>query len=196
MIKEGGRIVDLGAGGRKITPNTITVDFIKIGDTDVIADIHFLPFKDKSVDGLFCTGTLEHVEHPEKVVQEIRRVLKNTGIVYIDVPFLQCYHPDPVDYWRFTVKGIELICVRNGLEKIETGVHIGPASALTWMLMAISNMIFSNSTISKYFTTLSSNLVSPLKYLDKLIIKSPNSMVGASAVYFLGSKKPSRTPKK
>lgn len=188
MIPKGGVKVDLGAGGRKITPDTITIDFIKIGDTSVIADIINIPLKDNSVNCFFCTGTLEHVEYPETVLKEIVRVLKKEGIVYIDVPFIQCYHPDPVDYWRFTIKGLELICTRNGLAKMETGVNIGPASALTWVLMVFSQNIFSNRIINKIFSTFFSLLVSPLKYLDKCIIKRENSIAAASAVYFIGTK--------
>lgn len=188
MIPKGGKIVDLGAGGRKITPDTITVDFAKVGNTNIIADIHNIPLKGESTDCIFCTGTLEHVEYPEVVLKEIVRVLKKDGIVYIDVPFMQCYHPDPVDYWRFTIKGLELICIRNGLIKIETGVNIGSASALTWVLMVFSQTIFSNRIINKIFSTLFSILVSPIKYIDKITIKRENSIIAPSAVYFIGTK--------
>ena len=188
MIPEAAKIADLGAGGRKITPTTIAIDFVRVGDTSIVADIHKVPLQDETVDCIFCTGTLEHVEYPEKVVKEIRRVLKKNGVVYIDVPFIQCYHPDPVDYWRFTIKGIELICVRNGLVKIETGVNIGSASAVTWVLMAFFQSFFSNRLTNKIFGTFLSILVSPIKYLDKYTIKGQNSTITPSAVYFIGTK--------
>ncbi len=189
IIPEGGKIVDLGAGGRKITPECVTIDFARIGDTNVVADIHNIPLKDETIDCLFCTGTLEHVHNPEIVLKEIFRVLKIDGTIYIDVPFMQCYHPDPVDYWRFTIKGIELICTRNGFTKIETGVNIGSASSVTWILMAFSHTIFSNRIINKLFSTIFSMLVSPIKYLDKYTIKGENSIIAPSAVYFIGTKK-------
>ena len=184
-----GIIVDLGAGGRKITPDTITIDFIKIGATDIIADIHDVPLQDESVDCVICTGTLEHVDHPEKVVREISRILKENGVVYIDVPFMQCYHPDPVDYWRFTIKGIELICERNGLVKIETDVNIGAASALTWVLMGFSSSLFSDRFTGKLCEKIFNILISPIKYLDKYTIKGKDRAMAPSAVYFIGSKR-------
>lgn len=189
MIPEGSKVLDLGAGGRKITPDTITIDFINTDNTSILADLHSIPLKDESIECIFCTGTLEHVEYPENVLKETVRVLKKDGIVYIDVPFMQCYHPDPEDYWRFTIKGLELICVRNGFAKIETGVNIGPASALTWILMAFSQTIFGNGGLRKIFGTFFSILFLPIKYLDKLIIKRENYMVAASAVYFIGRRK-------
>jgi Methylase involved in ubiquinone/menaquinone biosynthesis len=189
MLTNGGKIADLGAGGRKITPDCITIDFAKIGDTNIVADIHNIPLKDNTIDCLFCTGTLEHVKYPETVLKEILRVLRKDGIVYIDVPFMQCYHPDPVDYWRFTIKGIELICTRNGFTKIETGVNIGSASSVTWVLMAFFHTIFLNRIINKVFSTFFSMLVSPIKYLDKYTIKGENKIIAPSAVYFIGAKK-------
>jgi len=188
MLPKDAKIGDLGAGGRKITPDTITIDFAKIGDTNIVADIHYVPIKDKIFDCIFCTGTLEHVEFPEKVLEEIRRILKKNGIVYIDVPFIQCYHPDPVDYWRFTIKGLELICLRNGFIKIKTGVNIGSASALTWVLMSFFQSFFFGRTLKKIFTTFFNILVSPLKYLDKYTIKGENSIITPSAVFFIGTK--------
>ena len=49
---------------------------------------------------------MEHVEYSEIVIKEIFSSLKENGIVYIDVPFIQCFHPDPVDFWRFTKFGL------------------------------------------------------------------------------------------
>jgi len=55
------RIVDLGAGGRRISPNTVAVDFVAGPDTDVVGDVQRLPFLDGSVDLVFATGLFEHV---------------------------------------------------------------------------------------------------------------------------------------
>jgi SAM-dependent methyltransferase len=188
LLSKEAKIADFGAGGRKITPGTITIDFIKARQTDIIADIHKVPIKDKSFDCIFCTGTLEHVEYPEKVVKEIRRVLKPKGIVYIDVPFIQCFHPDPVDYWRFTTQGLELLCRRNGLTKIEAGANIGAASALTWVLISSFESFLSKGIISKLLGKLFNYLVLPIKYLDKFTVKGPNHYLTPSAVFYIGTK--------
>lgn len=189
MIPETSKVIDLGAGGREIIPSIITIDFVKFPNTDVIADIHNIPLDGESVDCVFCTGTLEHVERPEAVLKEIFRVLKKKGIVYIDVPFMQCYHPDPDDYWRFTIKGIELACTRNGFTKIETGVNIGAASSVTWVLTAFFQSMFSNGYLGKVLSNIFNILVSPVKYLDKFTTKGKNSILAPSAVYFIGTKK-------
>ena len=99
-LRPGARICDVGAGGRKITNDTFTIDgFVKEG-TDLVCDIHQIPLPDESFDCIFCTGTLEHVEDPHKVLSEIYRLVKKQGIVHIEVPFIQGFHADPTDYWR------------------------------------------------------------------------------------------------
>ena len=105
------------------------------------------------------------------------------------MPFIQCYHPDPVDYWRFTIKGIEVICLRNGLAKIETGVTIGSASAVTWVLLAFLQSILSDGKISKALAAIFNLLIQPLKYLDKYTVIGQNSIITPSAVYFIGTRK-------
>ncbi len=45
-----------------------------------------LPFKSNFFDVVVCIGTLEHLFHPEKVMAEIRRVLKPDGMAIISLP--------------------------------------------------------------------------------------------------------------
>lgn len=45
-----------------------------------------LPFKDNFFDSIFCLEMLEHVEHPERVVLEMKRVLKKKGTGIILIP--------------------------------------------------------------------------------------------------------------
>ena len=188
MLPPEAKIADLGAGGRKITPDTITMDFAKLDQTSVIADIHSLPVKNESFDCVFCTGTLEHVKYPETVVREIERTLKSSGVVYIDVPFMQCYHPDPEDYWRFTVKGLELLCRRNGLFAMETGTNIGSASSLTWVMSSFVESILPSGRVGKIISRIFSYCIFPVKYLDRFTVNGKNHYIAPSAVYLIGRK--------
>ena len=56
------RICDVGAGGRKITPDTFTIDGFVAENTDLVCDVHHIELPDASFDCVFCTGTLEHVK--------------------------------------------------------------------------------------------------------------------------------------
>lgn len=49
------------------------------------ADAHKIPFRKNSFDLVICTEVLEHVINPEKVLKEIKRVLKPDGIAIIEM---------------------------------------------------------------------------------------------------------------
>ncbi len=49
------------------------------------ADGHALPFGDNTFDVVICNEVLEHVLEPEKVLLEIKRVLKPYGIAIIEM---------------------------------------------------------------------------------------------------------------
>ena len=79
-------VVDLGCGERKY-PGAIGVDFVRLEPVDVLADANFgLPFRDSSIDGLHVNHVLEHVDNLVRTMDEIWRVLKPGGRVYITVP--------------------------------------------------------------------------------------------------------------
>lgn len=56
----------------------------------VCGDATAMPFKEGSFDVLFHQGLLEHFREPIPLLDENRRVLKNAGLILIDVP--QRYH--------------------------------------------------------------------------------------------------------
>lgn len=45
-----------------------------------------LPFKDSSIDLIFCLEVFEHIFDEVHIMNEIKRVLKPTGIIYVSVP--------------------------------------------------------------------------------------------------------------
>ncbi len=184
-LPAGARIADLGAGGRRLTPEAFTIDGFVGENTDLTCDIHEVPLPDASFDAVFCTGTLEHVEDPPRVLGEVRRLLKPGGLAHIEVPFLQPFHADPADYWRWTLRGLELVCARAGFDRIESGAHIGPASALNWVLnelvLAVAGRGRAGTALALGFRLLGF----PLLLLDRFARGDP---AAASGVYFVGRK--------
>ncbi len=63
---------------------------------DVAGDASAMPFADASVNTILCTEVLEHVAHPEKVIEEFARILKPDGIIITTAPF----------FTRFTIHSI------------------------------------------------------------------------------------------
>jgi SAM-dependent methyltransferase len=181
-----GLILDLGAGGRKIARHVIGVDFIPFKNTDVVANAHVLPFLDNSADGIFCTGVLEHLESPQRVLEEIRRVLKPSGIVHIEVPFIQPYHTDPYDYWRWTLQGLRLFAQAQGFTEISSGAHLGPTSAMNGLVIAYFKSWFDSRYARKLIEVIFSFFLFPFKFFDRWLINKTPLM--SSGVFFVGKK--------
>lgn len=51
-----------------------------------VAHAEELPFRDDCFDMIFCSEVLEHVEHPEKLLAEVKRCLKADGYCIVEVP--------------------------------------------------------------------------------------------------------------
>lgn len=45
--------------------------------------IYHIPFKDKSFDLVICSEVLEHLNHPEKAMEELERVTRNNCIISV-----------------------------------------------------------------------------------------------------------------
>lgn len=186
QLTDSAQLLDVGAGGRRITPQTTTFDAAASPEIDIVGDIHAMPIADDSFDCVFCTGTLEHVTDPWTAIREIYRVTKPGGIVHIDLPFIQGFHADPNDYWRFTLEGLRQLC--KPFVELESGVHIGPTCGVVWILREWANSIRDDRVISNLMLIMAAIILSPLKYLDYLWMKSPRSHRVASAVFFRGQK--------
>lgn len=103
-------IVDVGAQDvngslRAVAPKNnsyIGVDFEKGNGVDiVISDPYCLPQDDESVDVVVSSSCLEHSEFFWLSFNEMLRILKPSGLLYLNVPSNGDYHRYPVDCWRF-----------------------------------------------------------------------------------------------
>jgi ubiquinone/menaquinone biosynthesis C-methylase UbiE len=79
-------------------------DYDPSTNADVVGDIHALPLPDNSIDAIICSSVLEHVRDPLTAMQELTRVLKPQGKMFLYVPSIYPYHSRPGHYpdlWRF-----------------------------------------------------------------------------------------------
>ena len=191
------RAVDLGAGGRKLHPRVLCVDFLPFPGTELVADVSRLPFREGSLDLVLGTGLLEHVEDERAVLAEAARCLRPGGLVHMEMPFLQQYHDDPIDCRRLTVDGLAREMRRAGLEPVRQGVHIGPTVTLTTLTAYYLALLFEGQNIfARALSTgvfiLASILMWPAKFLDHFLVGKRSAHRLAFGIYCSASK-PSRS---
>lgn len=103
-------VVDIGAQDvngslREVCPpdaRYIGVDFADAKGVDIVlTDPYVLPFDDESVDVVVSSSCFEHAEMFWIVFLEVLRVLKPSGLFYLNAPSNGLFHRFPVDCWRF-----------------------------------------------------------------------------------------------
>jgi SAM-dependent methyltransferase len=103
-------IVDIGSQDvngslRPLAPTNnkyVGVDFVKAEGVDiVISDPYSLPFESNSVDVCISSSCFEHSEFFWILFNETQRILKPSGIFYLNAPSNGNFHRYPVDCWRF-----------------------------------------------------------------------------------------------
>jgi SAM-dependent methyltransferase len=173
-------ICDLGAGTSTYPDERVVcVDGYPYPNVHVVCDLGALPFADASVDGIISGAVLEHVPDPEAHVAEMKRVLRPGGRVLCFFPFMQPFHASPHDYGRRTLPG--LLRLFEGFTIDSARVSGGPTSGLLWTLqewLAIAGS-FGSERLYRALVPLTW-VLSPLKYLDVLLIRHPAAQVIAS----------------
>jgi hypothetical protein len=155
-------------------------------DIDVFCDAHELPFHEGVFQGVITTAVLQHVLHPERVAQEMLRVLAIGGVIYSEVAFMQQVCEGAYDYTRYSLSGHRLLL--KEFREISAGVVAGPGTALVW---AVENFVLSFMSgrrirsVSKAVVRL---FLFWIKYFDYFLKDKPAAIDGASCTYFLGTK--------
>jgi len=98
-----GLTLDIGGGKGYVASlleelgcNTIGLDIkpsfvkhmVKLGLPAVLADARRLPFRSSTFDQVTCFEMIEHVDKPEEVLKEIKRVLKDDGLAVLTTPIV------------------------------------------------------------------------------------------------------------
>jgi len=99
-------------------------------DVDSTVPIHVLdlekdklPFPDQSFDFVFCKSVIEHINHPEAVLLEIRRILKKNGRLAILTPDWESnykwFYDDYTHVRPYTVKSLSDLLRALGFNEVK-----------------------------------------------------------------------------
>ena len=112
-----------------------TMDYDAKTGADVVGDIHNIPLPASSIDGIICHSVIEHIENPLKAMEEMRRILKPGGKLFVYIPSIYPYHARKgayPDYWRIFDDTVHLLF--RGMQDIEIVKRGGYFWALSFFL--------------------------------------------------------------
>jgi len=82
---------------------------------DLYYDGAELPFAAASFDTVLNVQVLEHTPEPQRLLNEMARVLRPGGTLILCAPFSFRLHEEPHDYFRYTPHGLRAMCAEAGL---------------------------------------------------------------------------------
>jgi SAM-dependent methyltransferase len=167
-----GKLIDLGCG--KVPLYVIYKDYVdevtcvdwgnSIHDTshvDIYCDLNdTLPFEDNAFDTIILSSVLEHIKNPDFLFSEMNRILRDDGVIILDVPFYYWIHEKPNDYYRFTeyaLRGfiqkynlkLEILESMGGIQEVITDLNTKFFNYFGFIGRAISSIIYQFYKITK-----------------------------------------------
>jgi SAM-dependent methyltransferase len=138
-----GNGLDLGCGYQKIGA-CVGIDIVPWGNpcntkgnlsqADWTFDIQSLPLKDETMNFVFSSHVLEHVEEPKAFIAECLRVLKSNGFLVLIVPHIDhCIPP------LARAKGLDL---HHGLKPNDVKLMISPFHDIVSCQTLLSKDVF------------------------------------------------------
>lgn len=181
-------VLSIGSGGG--IKNVIKKSNIKFKEIDIdpkrqpdfVCDVcDMAPIADNSIDAIVCMEVLEHVTNPVKAISEMRRVLKDGGIIIGSTPFIFPIHDAPNDFFRYTKFGLDHV-FRN-FSKITLRERNNYINTIYVLILRLFN---SGSMTQKMAMIILSPIIilaSPFVYIVGLLFKNTNITTGYFFIY-------------
>lgn len=190
ILDKGGRGLNIGAGDTSYHNRLINLD-IKCGPhINICSQAEFMPFFDSSFSLIISQEVLEHVEDYNSAINEMYRVLKKGGILYLQLPFTIGFHSAPHDYWRFTREGIKSIVNKAGFSIELIDISVGPALGFYRISVEFIAILFSRFIPSSYYLMkgIAALLLYPIQLMDNFLQKAEQSHKIAGGFYIIARK--------
>jgi len=143
-VKAEGKVLDIGCGWRVYSKDGVRLDKDPGCNPDVVADVqNGTGLPDNHFDTVLIFDVLEHLEYPLAAIEEVKRVLKIGGTLYITVPF--CFPRHGIEYFRFSD-----LALRKMLEGFEIQI-IPVKKSKFWNL--VWNYYSQDTIIEGYFVS-------------------------------------------
>jgi SAM-dependent methyltransferase len=166
------RLLNIGSGSTDYGARVTNLDLEPGEHVKVVGAAEHLPFDDGAFDGALMLGVLEHVADSHRALSEARRVLRPEGVLLVAAPFIQGYHPAPLDRRRFSREGLQAELELEGFFVEATGIVNGPASGMAWVTAEFLALLLSghSRTVHRFAIRLTSWIAWPVKWLDVWLV--------------------------
>ena len=112
------------------------LDFVAGKNVDIIlTDPYNFPIEENSADIAIATSCVEHAEFFWLSFLEMMRILKPSGLLYLNAPSNGAFHRHPMDCWRFypdSGRALQHWANRNGLDSLLLETFIGVQHSDIW----------------------------------------------------------------
>jgi hypothetical protein len=116
---------------RNLGSNWFDVGLRHVEEQTKLAGKVSIDVEDEYFDAVLCTG-LGRVSQPASLIAEARRVLKQAGQIWVEVPLCGPYLPGEqqtdTEYWRFTPDGLRVLL--ESFDEIMCSAYLPSGSAL------------------------------------------------------------------
>jgi ubiquinone/menaquinone biosynthesis C-methylase UbiE len=194
-------VLDLGSGNNPLVfDHVVKIDVFALPNVDVVGLAEGLPFRDGTFRTVFSGAVFEHLRDPFRAIDDVSRVLREGGDVYIETAFLQPVHAFPDHYFNMTLRGLERLC--SAFERLDSGVraHQTPSFMLRWVLQVWAMKLpdgeredFMRATVADILKEYSDDVFSK-RWMTQFTRKDMEQL--AAGVYFHGYKRPEGAPRR
>jgi SAM-dependent methyltransferase len=119
-----------------------TADFLQVEKDyepmDYVCSLDDIPVEDERFDLVLLTQVLEHVPEPQAVLQELCRVLRPGGTLWLSAPLFYAEHEEPYDFYRYTQFGFRHQLEGAGFEVLEIAWLEGYCGTVSYQLKEAS----------------------------------------------------------
>jgi len=166
--------VDIG-GGYRSKAGFFRLDINAKLKPEILADAQYLPFRNNTINEIYCSHILEHLQNPRLTIREIARILKSKGTATIIVPNIRfpwtiylrykyggMRSPFEKHRWKITQTSLKKIINDSGLVASELQPLDGHEMhwGIEWILFA---------TKFQFITKIILFAKRQIKWLDKII---------------------------